>query len=206
MRVTELMGLKLVHNATSDITGEILDIVFRASLEEAEFFLVDVKTSAGTAPILIGPTVLTMVNGQLTLSAHEDDVRSRVAASIERADVPVDPSHLPNTVIGPFGNTFSPTMMAALFNRRRGIDRTALAVEESGVWFSELQDHAVCAHLANIARVKDVVLDDGLLRCDQIELATTDGSPKITTPAEIHVTRAPDDALVLSIGLPENST
>ena len=199
MRASGLIGLKMVHTTAPDISGEITDILLELSLKKVAFFLADVTTPSGTAPVLFSPSVLALEDDVIRVSAHPDDIAARVDASIHRSEVPVDPADLPNMFIGPFGNTFSPSMIAALFNARTRVDRPDPPTATDGVWFVELHNHAVRAHVADIGHVDDIILDDHLAVCEGVELKIPDGGKTVTPPSGIHAGRSPDGALLLSI-------
>lgn len=199
MKASGLIGMKMVHTTAPDISGEITDILFELSLGNAAFFLADVTTPIGTAPVLFSPTVLVLEDDVIKMSAHPDDVKARVDASIHSTSVAVDPSDLPHMFIGPFGNTFSPSLIAALFNARTATDRPEPPTAKDGVWFGELHNHAVRAHVADIAHVHDIILDEHLAVCEGVELKTHDGGMTVTPPVYIHATRSPDGTLLLSI-------
>ena len=199
MKVSDLIGLKMAHTTASGITGEITDVLFDLSLNEAVFLLADITTPQGTAPVLFSPTVLVLNDDVMEISAHPDDVMARVDASIHRTKVPIDPTDLPSTFIGPFGNTFSPSMIAALFNARTNADNSTPPVEKDGVWFSELNGHAIRAHVADVGHVTDLVLDDHFTACTGVEMATVDGAKTLNPPAGVLVQRSGDHALLVSI-------
>ncbi len=205
MKVSDLIGMKMVHTTAPEITGNITDVLFGFSLQEAAFFLADVTTRSGTAPVLFSPSVLVLERNILKISAHPDDVAAPVDASMHRTTVAVDPADLPSTFIGPFGNTFSPSMIAALFNARTAVEQTEPPMQHDGVWFSELQNHPVRAHVADIGHVGDMVLDDHFLRCEGIEITTTDGTTKTVSSAAINAARSSDNTLLLTIVQPEDS-
>lgn len=199
MKASTLIHLKMVHPTAPDITGEITDILFALSLKEAVFLLADVTTPRGTAHVLFSPTVLVLEEGIMKISAHPDDVIARVDAAIERTKVPIDPADLPSAFIGPFGNTFSPSMIAALFNARTNEEQATPPTREDGVWFSELEGHAVQAHVANVGHVSNLVLDDHFSQCKGIEITSSDGATTVIPPAGLVAQRSGDDALLLSI-------
>ena len=198
-KASSLIGHKMAHDNDPEITGTVTDILFELSLKKAAFFLADVTTPIGTAPVLLSPTVLALEGDVMEIHAHPDDVRARVDASIHRTKVAIDPSDLPSTFIGPFGNTFSPSMIAALFNARTNDERVTPPAEGDGVWFSELRGMAVRAHVADMGLLSDMILDAQLETCKSVELTTEEGQTKSLSPKNILAERSTDNAFLLSI-------
>lgn len=199
MKASALIGLKMVHTTAPDITGEVTDVLFELSLKEAVFLLADVTTPKRTAPVLFSPSVLVMEEGMMKINAHPGDVMARVDASVHSTKVPIDPADWPSTFIGPFGNTFSPRMIAALFNARTSANKPTPPMEEDGVWFSELDGHAIRAHVADVGHVSDLILDDHFTVCEGVEVATADGGTMVNPPAGLVAHRSGDNTLLLSI-------
>jgi len=200
MKASELITMTLRHATEDGTSGEVTDILFDNALARSEFVLADITTSLGTAPVLFGPSVLTPKDGILTITAHPDDISARVDASIHRTEVSVDPTDLPSTFIGPFGNTFSPSMIAALFNARTS-DTEPRPVEgsEDGIWFTTLKGKPVRAHVSSVGHVHDVIVDESLTTCEAIEVAIGATEGRMVPPTSIQTGRAPDGALVLNI-------
>ncbi len=199
MKTTDLIGLPLRHATAEDITGKITDVLFDMSLQEVGFVLIDVTAPRGTAPVLFSPHVLAFDDGVITTSAHADDILARHDASMNRTDVPVDPADLPSTFVGPFGNTFSLSMIAALFNARFGTAKPTEGDQQVGIWISELLDHPVRAHVADIGYLSDILLDDGFARTQNILIKTFAGEFGESPPEALTVTRASDGQLNITI-------
>ncbi|PJI84467.1 hypothetical protein BC777_3527 [Yoonia maricola] len=199
MKTTDLIGLKLRHATAKDITGQITDVLFDMSLKEVGFVLIDVTTPRGTAPVLFSPHVLAFNDGCITATAHADDILARHDASMNRASVPVDPADLPSTFVGPFGNTFSLSMIAALFNARFGGAKPAVHEQQDGVWMSELRDHAVRAQVADIGHVADVLLDDQFTHVKTVLIKMFADAFGESPPEAFTVTRAADGQLTVTI-------
>ncbi|MCK0097710.1 hypothetical protein MWU60_19210 [Yoonia sp. F2084L] len=199
MKTTDLIGLKLRHATQEDITGEITDVLFDMSLKRAGFILSDITTPRGTAPVLFSPQVLSLDEGIIVVTAHEDDILARHTTSMNRATVPVDPADLPSTFIGPFGNTFSLSMIAALFNARIDGAKPEVGEDKDGVWMTELVGHAVRAHVADIGHVADMLLDDQFTRTQNVLIKTFAGEFGESPPEAFTVTRVPDGQLSVTI-------
>ncbi|EBA11160.1 hypothetical protein [Roseobacter sp. CCS2] len=199
MKATHLIGHDLHHTTDPDIAGKITDIVFDQSLKEAAYFLAEITAPAATATILLSPTVLNLVDDKIEISASAEDIAERIDASIRRTSVDVDPTALPSTLIGPFGNTMSPSLIAALFNARTGPEKVKAPIEGGGVWFTDLKGHAVRAHVADIGHVSDVALRPDLTTCDVIEVAAFDGDHMTLPPANIQSGQSADGGLLLSV-------
>jgi len=204
MKTSTLIGRQMVHTTDHGITGEVTDVLLDISLQEVVFLLVDVVMALGRAPVLFSPTVLVLDGEVLKTSAHPDDIGVRHDASFHRMKVPVNPSDLPNTFVGPFGNTFSPSMIMALFNARTGAETSKPQMQEHGVWFTELRGRAVRAHVGDVGHIRDVILDAGLKTCEAVEIVTPSDQSQMCTPQSLHVRRLPDDTLVLSISQPDS--
>lgn len=203
MKVSELIGLDMVHTTAPHIKGKITDVLFPFSLQDAVFFLADITTSDAMAPVLFSPTVLALEDDTFKIGAHPDDVIARVDASTQRTEVALDPADVPSTFIGPFGNTFSPSLIAALFNARTGNPNPERPKEAEGVWFSELQGSGVRAHVAPVGVVKDINLDAHCMRCETIQIEMADGAERLLPPAAFHTTRGPDGAALLALVQPD---
>jgi len=199
MNTTDIIGLKLRHATNADITGEIADVLFDMSLKEVGSILADVTTPRGTAPVLISPQVLSLDGGIITATSHADDILARHTASLSRTSVPIDPADLPSTFIGPFGNTFSPSMIAALFNARVDGAKHEVGRDKDGVWTSELLDHAVRAHVADIGHIADISLDDRFTHTNKVVIKTLAGELFESPPEALTVTREPAGQLVITI-------
>jgi hypothetical protein len=199
MKTTDLIGLKLRHATAEDITGEITDVLFDMSLKEAGFVMADVITPRGTAPVLFSPVVLSLDAEGMTVTAYPDDILARHNASMDRASVPVDPTDLPSTFVGPFGNTFSLSMIAALFNARVDGTKPEIATEHDGIWMTDLLDHPVRAHVADVGHVADMLLDDQFTHTQNVLIKTVAGEFGETPPEAITVTRSSDGQLVVTI-------
>lgn len=199
MKTTDLIGLKLRHAVSEDITGEITDVLFDMSLKEVGFILIDITIPRGTAPVLFSPRVLSFDEGIVTTTAHADDILARHTASMNRASVLVDPADLPSTFVGPFGNTFSLSMIAALFNARVGNSKPKAGADKDGVWMTELLGHAVRAHVADIGHVADMLLDDQFTQTQKVLIKTFADEFGESPPEALTVTRAPDGQLIVTI-------
>jgi len=199
MKTTDLIGLSLRHATAEDITGKITDVLFDMSLQEVGFVLIDVTTPRGTAPVLFSPHVPALDDGAITTTAQADDILARHEASMNRTDVPVDPSELPSTFVGPFGNTFSLSMIAALFNARFGAAKPAVGDQQGGIWMTELLDHPIRAHVADIGHLADLLLDDGFTRTQNVLIKTFANEFGESPPEALTVTRAPNGQLNIKI-------
>lgn len=199
MKTTDLIGLSLRHATAEDITGKITDVLFDMSLQEVGFVLIDVTTPRGTAPVLFSPHVLALDDGAITTTAQAEDILARHDASMNRTDVPVDPSELPSTFVGPFGNTFSLSMIAALFNARFGAAKPAVGDQQDGIWMTELLEHPIRAHVADIGHLADLLLDDGFTRTQNVLIKTFANEFGESPPEALTVTRAPDGQLNIKI-------
>ena len=199
MKASQLIGHKMAHTTATDIAGEVTDILFDMSLREVAFYLADITTPAGIAPVLFSPSVLVLDDGVLKISAHPDDIAARHDVSLHRQKVALDVGDLPSTFVGPFGNTFSPAMIAAMFNARTDVGRPTPPMTGDGLWFTELKGRALRAHVGDVGHIKDVIFDDHFTLCEGIEIATFEGQSLVTPAANIRSERGPDDALLLSI-------
>jgi hypothetical protein len=199
MKTTNLIGLKLHHATAKDITGKITDVLFDSSLKEAGFIMADVTTPRGTAPVLFSPVVMSLDDEGIITTALPDDILARHEASMNRATLAVDPSDLPSTLVGPFGNTFSLSMIAALFNARVDGDKPDIPGDHDGVWMTELLDHPVRAHVADIGHVADMLLDEGLTHTQNVLIKTFAGAFGETPPEAVTVTKTADGQLVITI-------
>ncbi len=133
MKAASSIGNDLVHTTDRSVTGTITDIVFDTSLGKSEFYLADVATEVGTAPLLFSSSVLIPDGDAVKTSARPEDIAGRVKSTTARLPVPVDPGDLPSSLIGPFGNTIAPSMLAALFNARNGSDRPELPGDDKSL-------------------------------------------------------------------------
>ncbi|SIT90281.1 hypothetical protein SAMN05421665_3051 [Yoonia rosea] len=199
MKTTNLIGLKLHHATAKDITGKITDVLFDLSLKEAVFMMADVTTPRGTAPVLFSPVVLKLDKEGIVTTALSDDILARHDNSMNRTAVPVDPADLPSTFVGPFGNTLSLSMIAALFNARVNGGKPDIPGDHDGVWMTELLDHPVRAHVADIGHVADILLDEGLTRTQNVVIKTFAGEVGETPPQAVTITKTADGQLVITI-------
>ena len=182
MKASQLIGQKIAHATDPTISGEVTDILFNLDLSQAVYLMADVTTPDGTAPLMISPVVLgPQDEDRLVTTGHPEDIAQRMQAARHRSTLAVDPSDLPSTLIGPFGNTISPALMAALFNARSGKGGIAGAeVKGNGVWWSTLQNHAVRAHVADVGRISEIHLDEGMSHVTGVVLTTAEGSTMTT--------------------------
>lgn len=199
MKTTDIIGRELHHATAKDITGKITDVFFDISLKEASFILADVTTPRGTAPVLFSPVVLALDAEGIVTTALADDILARHDASMNRTAVPVDPTELPSTVVGPFGNTLSLSMIAALFNARVDGGKPDIPGDLDGVWITALLDHPVRAHVADIGHVADILLDEGLTHTQNVLIKTVAGEFGETPPEAVTVTKTADGQLVVTI-------
>ncbi len=199
MKTSQLIGRTMVHKTDPAVTGEVTDVLLDIGLEEVVFLLVDVVMAEERAPVLFSPTVLVLDDDVLKTSAHPDDIAARHDASFHRMKVAVNPSELPNTFIGPFGNTFSPSMIMALFNARTGAELPKPQPQENGVWFKELQGRAVRAHVGDVGHIQDVILGPDLKTCDAVEIVTPSDQSRMCAPQSLHIKRLENHELLLSI-------
>ncbi|KQB96057.1 hypothetical protein AL073_12425 [Loktanella sp. 1ANDIMAR09] len=199
MKTKNLIGLKLHHATAKDITGKITDVLFDLSLREVVFMMADVTTPRGTAPVLFSPVVLKLDKEGIVTTALSDDILARHDASMNRTAVPVDPADLPSTFVGPFGNTLSLSMIAALFNARVDGGKPDIPGDHDGVWMTELLDHPVRAHVADIGHVADILLDEGLMRIQNVLIKTFAGEVGETPPEAVTVTKTADGQLVITV-------
>ncbi len=199
MKASALIGRDLVHATDAAISGRVTDLLFDLSLQEVVFFLVEITAEAGTASLLFSPVVMELDDGVIKTNAHPDDIAHRVNAAVHRTSVAIDPTDLPSTLIGPFGNTISPSLIAALFNARTAEERPKPPGDSDGVWFTLLKGHAVRAHVGDVGHLADIHLDDHLTATQNVEIATAEGAATRVAPSNIHAKRSADDTLVLTI-------
>ena len=199
MKASSLIGREFAHTTDNKISGTVTDLIFDLSLGEVAFFLVEVTAEAGTAPILFSPVVMALEDGVVKTNVHPDDIAQRVNAAVHRTAVAIDPTDLPSTLIGPFGNTISPSLIAALFNARTAQERPKLPAGSDGVWFTQLKGHAVRAHVADVGHLTDIELDEHLTASEGVEITTPDEVSTIVSPTSIQAKRTADDTLVLTV-------
>ena len=199
MKASSLIGREFAHTTDHKISGKVTDLLFDLSLNEVAFFLVEVTAEAGTAPLLFSPVVIVLEDGVVKTNAHPDDIGQRVNAAVHRTAVAIDPTNLPSTLIGPFGNTISPSLIAALFNARTAQERPKPPGDSDGVWFAQLKGHAVHAHVAEIGHLTDIELDGHFVVSQGVEITTPHGASTIIAPTSIQAGRTADDILVLTV-------
>ncbi|WP_342069835.1 hypothetical protein [Yoonia algicola] len=198
MNASTLIGRKMTHATDTEIVGEVTDILFDRSLKAPAFVLASITTARGTAPVLFSPAVLALDDEAIRISAHPDDIAARVDATIDATNVAVAPGDLPSTFIGPFGNAFSPSMIAALFNARTASERPDPPTDGDGVWFSELLGTPVRAHVSDIGHVSDMIFDDHFTVCEGVEIKTYEQQATIALTKDLQVKRTPDGTLLLA--------
>ena len=197
MNVSSLIDAAVTHAHDGALEGKIVDLLFDLPLTRAEFVLVDVTDEVGTAPLLLTADAVDLVEAVIKLRGDPDDTRKRLQASIADTTPLIDLTHLPHIVIGPFGNAISPSMLAALFNRRQGRDLTALPEGgTSAVWFSELRDLPIDFHISRAGRIEDVVLHTHSTEVSHIACQSTDGGSFALRTAELTVSRNAQAALI----------
>lgn len=199
MKASSLIGREFAHKTDHTISGTVTDLIFDLSLGEVAFFLVEVTSEEGTAPILFSPVIMALEDGVVKTNAHPDDIAQRVNAAVHRTAVAIDPTDLPSTLIGPFGNTISPSLIAALFNARTAQERPMPPADSDGVWFTQLKGHAVRAHAADVGHLTDIELDDHLVVSEGVEITTPHGASTIILPTSIQAERTANDTFVLTV-------
>ena len=199
MKTSQQIGKQMKHATNPEVIGTVTDVLFDMALGNVAYMLGEMTTPNGSAPVLFDPAVLAIEDDVVIIHEHPDDVNARVDAVIHKTDVSVDPSDLPTMFIGPFGNTFSPSMIAALFNARSASPRPPAPMDAGGVWMSELQNQAIRAHVSDVGRVNDVMLDDQFTVVTGIAITAADGDDKIIAPDLIAAERAADSNLLLTV-------
>jgi len=199
MLASQLIDTRFHHVSDADISGRITDILIDDTLDDVLFLFAEVTTTEGTAPLFISPSVMNWHAGELQISAEADNVAERVRNVISKNDVQIDYTDLPSTLIGPFGNTISPAMIAAIFNRNRGFDTPRPPDEaRDGLLFSELKGVGISAHVGVFGHVTDMVLLDSLKQISGLCLTTSDEEITTFLPEQVNVDRSADGQLLLS--------
>ncbi|SFS05004.1 hypothetical protein [Yoonia litorea] len=201
VNASDLIGQHVEHASETAITGTVRDILFSENLRDVLFFLVETKSEDATAPLLFSPSMLDRrENDGMVTAAHPDDLRQQVAATAPRAALPLDVSDLPSTLIGPFGNTISPMMMAALFNSRSKADRPPLPGGEAmGLWLTELKDTPLRAHVGEVGKIVDVILSDAMDIVEQLSIERAGEDPVVLPHGAVRSWRSADDQLLLGL-------
>lgn len=199
MKATSIIGSTFKHATDPSIQGSVVDVLVDLPNSRCDFVLISVESDKGGAELLFSPAVLFADAEGVTTTAHPDDIAERVATAMARAHVEVNPADLPLSVIGPFGNTISPAMIAALFNSRWAEETRPEVSESGGFWFSTLIDHPVMAHVTEVGRVSDLDLDDHLTVVTAVMLSTPHDGVKLIKPELLTVKPVAESGVMLKV-------
>ncbi|MEY1556373.1 hypothetical protein AB3Y40_12140 [Yoonia sp. R2331] len=190
MKVSELIDQPVGHAHDPALKGEIKDVMFDLPVTQVQMFLIEMMGKEGSAPLLVTADSVDLAEGAIKLRGDPDEMRQKLQDIVARTAPLIDLTTLPNVVVGPFGNAISPSMMAALFNRRQGRDLTALPNgDPAAVWFSELSDLPVDCHVSRVARITDVLLEGHGSGVRQIVCGGADDTAPAVSNAELTITR-----------------
>lgn len=204
MNLSMLLNCAVTNVADPSFDAKVADVVLRESLDEVVWLLLDVTTDDGVRPLFLGPEALAAGDEGLTIATAPDILADQMGDIVSEPD----PRDFPVIVVGPFGNTVAPSMMAALVAARLREARPKAELPETQdsdaiVWFTELKDAPIRAHVGEMARLKDIIVDKSLRHCKAVVLDPVGGKVSQMDLAHVHIARGASGTVDVTLRQPD---
>jgi sporulation protein YlmC with PRC-barrel domain len=184
MKARQLIGQSLYHAETDTDAGQVVDLAIEPGGKPVLHLLADIAAPEGLTPVLFTGGLIRVENGRLCLDLSEGELSERVATAREDAPPPhPDASALPPLLIGPFGHSIAPAMMAALISERAMPSPRPDLPRDAAVWLSHMEGQPVFDMSGELGTFEDVEIDTARFICTDIAIQQPDKSRR-TLPFE----------------------
>ncbi len=177
MNLSKLLKHPIVLRSDDKPAGDVWDVAIHPANHQVLGILSELEMQKGRALCFLPHGRLEQRDRVLVFNACAEELNEFSVNNTYGKDQAVSLENLPPVVVGPFGYTVSPSMMAAVLNAQlKGTDHGASA-PGNGVWFSELIDLPVFDASGEIGHCKDIVLDADTFECKTLVLETAHHGP-----------------------------
>lgn len=176
MKASQLVGTSLVHDGTVQSAGTITDIAVEPGRDTIPHILVDVASdTGGVTPVLFAGSVVRLRDGALRMTLTEAELASRLeeAEAQRRADAEedggegagLDPRMMPPVVVGPFGYTIAPALMASLLSARLEKTERPDLPRNAAAWVSQISGQPAFDASGELGTLEDFEIDAERMVC-----------------------------------------
>ena len=176
MKLSTMLTSTVSHAGDGTPAGTLTDIVIDPETRRPTHYVVDVATDGAVAPVFFDPETIELSAGFVATTASPEAVASKRDEALEKGEGAAPLEDMPPLATGPFGNTISPLMMAALSTGRGQTGSNPPKPPREGTYFfTRLVGLPVFDVGADLGTLQDVVLHPHTQDCIAMHTVTADG-------------------------------
>jgi len=208
MKLSELMGTRVRRTGGGGDLGTCIDVLVDTEAGRVVYALVEKGPPANLDHALYAHRKMRVVDGVLELDVTGEEI-SAAHDRVGEEDapgpaMPLDLTHMPPLVVGPFGYTVAPAMAGAVANAYAEKSRHETRPEiseghEQWHWFANLRDLPVFSERGELGRLTDIIVNpDGLL-CVTLMVTTDHGEIYALDFAKLRMVGRGETSVVLDL-------
>lgn len=170
MLLSKMIGAKVSCKSDPELNGSCVDFFIDTANGEIIYLLAHMIEDGRHQPALLLAKRVELTDRGI-IFYDLGDVSKQIPVDMDAG--PVDLSHLPPTVVGPFGYTFAPALIGAVFNDTVSgyaeIERPSIAPDDQQWhWYSHLTGLPVFDGATDLGVLSDIETRGQQIRCENL--------------------------------------